>query len=72
MRNKKNRTIEVVIHADGKVEIDAIGFSGTHCENITAFLEEALGMVTAKQKKPEYYARASLKHKQQQPTGAGT
>ena len=71
MRNKKARTIEVVIQADGNIEIEAIGFLGTHCENITPFLEEALGTVHAKRKKPEYYVRSSEKQKRQQTTRQG-
>ena len=71
MRNKKAKTIEVIIQADGKIEIEAIGFTGTHCENITPFLEEALGTVSAKRKKPEYYVRSSQKEKRQQTTRQG-
>ena len=37
--------------------INATGFSGTDCEKATAFLEQALGKLTAKQRKPEWHQR---------------
>ena len=49
------KTIEVIIKPDGSIKIDAVGFTGTDCEKATAFLERALGRVTGKQKKPDYY-----------------
>jgi hypothetical protein len=49
------QTIRLDIDPDGFLKIDAIGFSGTDCEQATAFLEEALGDVQGKQKKPEFY-----------------
>ena len=33
------------------------GFRGTDCEKATAFLEQALGQLTAKQRKPEWHQR---------------
>ena len=52
------KTIEVVVNTDGGIRIDAVGFKGADCEKATAFLEKALGTVTGKQKKPEYYRQA--------------
>jgi hypothetical protein len=49
-----NRTIEIIIGTTGEIQIDAVGFKGPDCEKATAFLEEALGMVGQKTKKPEY------------------
>ena len=49
------KTIEVIVQPDGSLKIDAVGFQGADCEKATAFLEEALGQITDKQKKPEYY-----------------
>ena len=51
------RTIEIIITPQGQVQIDAVGFKGPDCELATAFLEEALGVVGAKQKKPEFRKR---------------
>lgn len=58
------QTIEVIIAPDGAIQIDAVGFKGTDCEHATKFLEEALGCVQQKQKKPEYHQQAKAKHQQ--------
>ena len=58
------RTIEVTVSPRGETLIDAVGFKGTDCEKATRFLEEALGVVGAKQKKPEYHQRAATTHVQ--------
>ena len=58
------KTIEVIIAPDGAIQIDAIGFKGADCEHATKFLEEALGVVQHKQKKPEYHQRTKSKHQQ--------
>jgi hypothetical protein len=49
-----NRTIEIIVSPTGDFSIDAVGFKGPDCEKATAFLEEALGVVGKKVKKPEY------------------
>lgn len=49
------KSIEVIVHSDGKVKIDAIGFTGPDCEKATAFLEKALGKTKSRQKKSEIY-----------------
>jgi Protein of unknown function (DUF2997) len=48
------KAIEILINASGQLTINATGFSGTDCEKATAFLEQALGQLTAKQRKPEW------------------
>ena len=53
------RTIEVTVSPTGEILIDAVGFKGADCEKATRFLEEALGIVGPKQKKPEYHQRAT-------------
>ena len=58
------RTIEIIITPQGQVQIDAMGFKGPDCELATAFLEEALGVVGAKQKKPEFHQSAQKRHQQ--------
>ena len=52
------RTIEVTVSPMGDILIDAVGFKGADCEKATRFLEEALGIVGPKQKKPEYRQRS--------------
>ena len=52
-----NKTIEIIIGTTGEIQIDAVGFKGPDCEKATKFLEEALGVVGQKIKKPEYHQR---------------
>jgi hypothetical protein len=54
-----NRTIEVLVSPSGEIQIDAIGFKGADCEAATQFLEEALGVVGKKVKKPEFHQRTT-------------
>ena len=60
----KNRSIEVIVNADGSLVVDAIGFKGPDCEKATRFLEEALGRIAAKQRKPAFNERNQT-HRQQ-------
>lgn len=62
------RSIEIVIAPDGTLSVDAVGFKGADCEQATKFLEEALGIVNHRAKKPEY--RQSRTAKRQQRIGA--
>ena len=57
-------TIEVIVSPSGEIQIDAVGFKGADCEHATRFLEEALGCVTQKQKKPEFHQRTKSKNQQ--------
>ena len=58
------RTIEINVATDGSIRIEAVAFQGSDCEQATRFLEEALGVVRQKTKKPEYHQR-SRRHTQQ-------
>ncbi len=58
------KTIEVIVAPDGSIQIDAVGFQGTDCERATAFLEDALGSVADRQRKPEYHNRRTVNRKQ--------
>lgn len=51
------KTIEIIINSSGQLTINAAGFSGSDCEKATAFLEQALGRLAAKQRKPEFFQR---------------
>ena len=55
---KGQRTIEVTVAPTGEIAIEAVAFQGADCEKATLFLEEALGAVTTRTKKPEYYQRS--------------
>ena len=60
----KNRSIEIIVNADGSLVIDAVGFKGPACEKATRFLEEALGRIAGKQRKPAYNERNRTQTKQ--------
>ena len=55
------RKLDLIIHPSGALQIDAIGFSGPDCEKATAFLEQALGAVADKQRKPEFHRQVLRK-----------
>jgi hypothetical protein len=59
-----NRTIEIIVSPIGDIQIDAVGFKGPDCEKATKFLEEALGVVGRKIKKPEYHQRSTTRSQQ--------
>jgi len=59
-----NRTIEIIVSPIGDIQIDAIAFKGADCEKATHFLEEALGVVHHRAKKPEYHASARTRNQQ--------
>ena len=58
------KTIEVFVSATGEIKIDAVGFKGADCDQATKYLEEALGTVGTKIKKPEYHQRSTTKQQQ--------
>ncbi len=47
--------IRLIIGVDGTVTIEPTGFTGPACEAATKAIEEALGEVVDRKKKPEYY-----------------
>ena len=58
------RSIEVTVDPSGEITIDAVGFKGADCEQATKYLEEALGIVGTRQKKPEYHQRRNTTQQQ--------
>ena len=58
------QTIEVIVFLTGEIKIDAVGFKGADCEHATKFLEEALGCIQQRQKKPEYHQRTKANNQQ--------
>ena len=58
------KTIEVIVSPNEEIQIDAIGFKGADCERATRFLEEAIGVVSNRAKKPEYHASTSTRNHQ--------
>ena len=51
------RIIDVIVNVDGSLVVDAVGFKGPECDKATRFLEEALGQIASKQRKPAYNKR---------------
>lgn len=47
--------IEFIIRPDGTVEEQVIGVSGPDCEKITEAIEIALGTVTDRDRKPDFF-----------------
>ena len=62
--NPKER-IDVWISPEGAITLDAVGYTGSTCEEATRFLEESLGTVGRKQRTRDYYRRQ--KNQQQNP-----
>ena len=60
--------IEIIVSPTGDISIDAVGFKGADCEKATRFIEDALGSVAKRNRKPEY-AQATTVARQQK---AGT
>jgi hypothetical protein len=58
------KIIEIIVSSNGEIQIDAVGFKGADCERATRFLEEALGVVTTRAKKPEYHASTGTRNQQ--------
>jgi hypothetical protein len=58
------RSIEVVVDTDGSIAIDAVGFKGDACDKATRFLEEALGQIAGKRRKPSYHERNQTRRQQ--------
>jgi hypothetical protein len=57
-------TTEVIVSPTGEIQIDALGFKGADCERATRYLEEALGVVSDRVKKPEYHTRNTTRNQQ--------
>ncbi|MDB6025141.1 MAG: hypothetical protein JWM68_1364 [Verrucomicrobiales bacterium] len=58
------KTVEIIISPGGEIQIDAVGFNGPDCERATRYLEEALGVVGNRVKKPEHQQRNRTKAQQ--------
>ena len=55
--------IDIIIEANGDVTIDAKGFQGGECTQLTKELEQALGEVTRRTLKPEHRIAAKVTRK---------
>lgn len=48
--------LHIIIKADGSVEIEGVGYSGTKCLEASQDYEKALGAVISRKKKLEIYS----------------
>lgn len=63
------KEIEIIIRADGSVDLETHGFIGTECETETKDIEKALGQVKKRERKKEYFSSGqTAKTKQKQTT----
>lgn len=53
-------TLEFIIYPDGRVKETVTGVVGSSCEEVTAAIEEQLGIVVNQQQTAEYYARKQV------------
>ena len=58
------KVVEIIISPTGQLTINAAGFSGADCEKATAFLEQALGQLTGRQRKPDWRQRSQRTNQQ--------
>lgn len=58
------KSIEIEFAENGDVKIEAVGFKGKGCEAATKAIEEALGNVKDRKKKPEYNQQVVGRQKQ--------
>ena len=54
--NSKER-IDVWISPEGAITLDAVGYTGSTCEEATRFLEEQLGTIGQRQRTRDHYRK---------------
>ncbi len=59
----KRREIQFQIDDSGNVSIQVKGVDGTECERLTREIEEALGVVSDRQRTSEYYKEVVTEEK---------
>ena len=50
-------TLEFIIYPDGRVKETVTGIVGASCQEVTAAIEEQLGIVVARSQTSDYYAQ---------------
>ena len=50
------KTIEIIVAADGKTQVETRGFNGEECRQASRFIEDALGRPAGEQMTTEYHA----------------
>jgi hypothetical protein len=69
---KSKQRIDVWISPEGAITIDAVGYTGSSCEEATAFLEQALGTVGRRQRGRDYYRKNGNQNSNQQQQNQNT
>lgn len=59
------KSIEIVIGPTGDIRVEALGFQGPDCEKATRFIEQALGNIQHRHKKPEFHSAARRTRQQE-------
>ncbi len=65
-----SRKIHVRVTPTGEITVEAEGFQGKGCEAATKAIEDALGKLRERTRKPDFW-RQSQRHQNQQPLGEG-
>ena len=63
---KTQPQIDVWISPEGAITVHAVGYTGSTCEEATAFLESELGNVGRKQRTRDYYRKSQVTNSNQQ------
>lgn len=50
-------TLEFIIYPDGRVKETVTGIVGSSCQEVTAAIEEQLGVIISQEKTSQYYAQ---------------
>lgn len=67
-----SRRIHVRVSPNGDVSVEAEGFQGKGCEAATKAIEDALGGVRQRTRKPDFWRQArNVRHEQQLGEGGG-
>jgi hypothetical protein len=65
----QDRKVTLLIEEDGSVAVEVDGVKGKACTELTAEMEQALGMVTSQDKKAAYHVVGSKEAAHQQLRG---
>ena len=66
-----SRRIHVRVSPNGDITVEAQGFTGNGCEAATKAIEQALGKVRERTRKPDFWRQSQRGRNQQQLGGGG-
>ena len=58
------KEIIITVKPEGEIEIEAVGFKGNACEKATKAIEDAIGQVKGRKRKPEYHFASGVTQQQ--------